>query len=412
MPWRDELLFQHAQRKNDSQWRQRVTIESPQGTRLVVGGRTYLNFCSNDYLGLANHPHVANASVAAIKTRGTSSGASHLVCGHSDEHHLLEMEIAKFVGAEKAVVFSTGYMANLAIPQTLLGRGDLILQDRLNHASLIDAGRYCEANMKRYPHLDQNALEKLLTESQARRKLVETDGVFSMDGDIAPVHALREQCKNHEAVLLVDDAHGFGVLGKSGAGTLSANNVAVSGNVLMMGTLGKAAGSFGAFIAGDEVYIESLVQFARTYIYTTALPPSVIAATRTAIELIQTESDRRKHLHRNIKQFRERIQGHAELGKRILNSTTPIQPLVFGSSIAAFKASQLLWEQGIWVSAIRPPTVPKGGARLRITLTADHDCKDIQQLVDVLNSDPMKRIIEESNQKKLEATESDREVNP
>lgn len=410
MPWRDELLSRHTQRKNDSLWRQRSIVESPQGTHLTVDGQSLLNFCSNDYLGLANHPKLAAASVAAIENRGTGSGASHLVCGHSDEHHQLELEIAKFVGADQSIVFSTGYMANLAIPQTFLGRGDLILQDRLNHASLIDAGRYCEASMKRYPHLDLVALEKMLVDSDAPRILIATDGVFSMDGDTAPLKSLQCQCDKYDALLLVDDAHGFGVLGQSGAGSLSENDIAVSGNILMMGTLGKAAGSFGAFVAGDGVYIESLVQLARPYIYTTALPPSVIAATRAAIRLIQSEPDRREKLFRNINLFREQVGSCVGLGDRMLDSTTPIQPLVVGSSTTALRASQLLWENGIWVSAIRPPTVPAGGARLRITLSAAHSDEDIRRLVKVLGSDSMKRMIDESNQMELDSSDPSPEV--
>jgi len=406
MPWRDELLSRHARRKNDSHWRQRSTIESPQGSQVVVGGKPLLNFCSNDYLGLAHHPKLIAASVAAAENRGTGAGASHLVCGHSDLHHQLEIELADFVGAEKAIVFSTGYMANLAIPQTFLGRGDLILEDRLNHASLIDAGRYCEASMKRYPHLNSLAVEKLLIESNAPRKLVATDGVFSMDGDIAQVGSLQTLCEKHNAMLLVDDAHGFGVLGDSGAGTLSAHDIGVGGNVLMMGTLGKAAGSFGAFVAGDAIFIESLVQFARPYIYTTALPPSAIAVTRAAIDLIQTEPQRREKLNQNIELFHELIAACPELASQTMKSPTPIHPLLIGSSTAALQASQLLKQHGIWVTAIRPPTVPARTARLRITLSAAHESKDIKRLVDVLASDSMKAIVAQSSKVQHNSTDS------
>lgn len=387
MPWRDKLVAQHNQRKLDSLWRDRQVVESPQGPRVIVAGKEYLNFCSNDYLGLANHPELAEAAAQAARHRGTGSGASHLVCGHSKEHQELESELADFVCAEKAIVFSTGYMANLAIPQAFLGREDLVLQDRLNHASLIDAGRFCEAKMKRYPHLDLVAVEKELANSKSNRKLVVTDGVFSMDGDTAPVAELKRLCAQHSALLFVDDAHGFGVMGAKGFGTLEQAKVAVSKNVLMLGTLGKSAGSFGAFVAGDSVYIESLVQFARTYIYTTALPPTVIAASRSALQIIAQEPERREKLKQNIAQFRDGLADAEYMessGLKLLESHTPIQPLVLGSSESAIAASEFLKENGVWVSAIRPPTVPAGSARLRITLTAGHEPEDIALLVSLL----------------------------
>lgn len=390
MPWRDQLNQQFAQRQRDNLWRSHTTLEGPQDRVVNVNGQDVLNFCSNDYLGLATHPALANAAMDAIQQSGNSSSASHLVCGHLSDHERLESELAQFVGAEQAVVFSTGYMANLAIPQTFLGRDDLILEDRLNHASMIDAGLACSATMKRYSHVDVEALIVKLKKSDAARKMVLTDGVFSMDGDQAPVRELKNVCREYGAVLVVDDAHGFGVLGNRGSGLLEQEDLRPAGNILMVGTLGKAAGSFGAFIAGDAVYMEALIQFARTYIYTTALPPSVVATTRAAIEVITNEPERRASLRANVEHFKTRLQN---ANFELMESQTPIQPILLGNSNSALAASQWLWENGIWVSAIRPPTVPEGSARLRITLTANHQAADIDRLCDVLTSDAMTKIV-------------------
>ena len=379
MPWRDELKNQHDERKANALWRQRVTVDGAPGREIVVDGKSYLNFCSNDYLGLANHPALSAAAISTIERIGTGSTASHLVCGHFSEHEALENEIAAFVQAERAIVFSTGFMANLAVPAAFLGKDDLIVQDRLNHASMIDAGRYCDAKMMRYQHLDLADCEKKLMGAEAKRKLVMTDGVFSMDGDIAPVDGLKTLCESHGAMLLVDDAHGFGVLGKHGRGTLEQFGLQPRGNILMMGTLGKAAGSFGAFVAGDAIYIESLIQYARTYIYTTALPPAAATATREAIKLIEAEKDRRDALHLNIKQFRELS---AAAGLSISESSTAIQTLLVETAEAAIQKSERLKSYGIWVTAIRPPTVPT--PRLRITLSAQHTGHDIRTLVNSL----------------------------
>ena len=391
MPWRDELASEHEGRKRDQLWRQRSAITGPQGAQVSVDGKQFLNFCSNDYLGLANHPDVIAAAVSATQQRGTGSGASHLICGHSDEHHQLEQQIADFVGAEQAIVFSTGYMANLAVPQTFLGRNDLIIQDRLNHASLIDGGRYCEAKMKRYPHCDVAAADKLLADSNASRNLVTTDGVFSMDGDIAPVQELKTICDDRQAMLVVDEAHGFGVLGSSGIGSMECAGLKVGGNVLMVGTLGKSAGSFGAFVAGDAIYIETLVQFARTYIYTTALPPSVVAATSAAIKIIASQPDRREKLNNNIAQFQTAMK---QSNLQLSDSSTPIQPIVLGTAQAAIQASEFLKSNGVWVTAIRPPTVAEGSARLRITLSSGHQPQDIKKLAELLTGDTMLKLAE------------------
>ncbi len=393
MPWRQQLKNEHTARQRDGLWRRRSVVASPQGRELFVDGKTYLNFCSNDYLGLADDPRLKKAAAQAVVSKGTGSGASHLVCGHSDLHHQLESKVARFVGAESAIVFSTGYMANLGIPQTFLRRDDLILQDRLNHASLIDAGRHCEAIMKRYPHCVWSDVERRLSESESPRKMVMTDGVFSMDGSIAPLENLNSICQQNNALLVVDDAHGFGVLGENGTGTLERFEIAPTKNVLMIGTFGKSAGSFGAFIAGDAPYIDSLVQHARTYIYTTALPPSVVAATSEAISIFQNEPERRERLVKNISLFRELTSA---AGFELMDSQTPIQPIILGTPEAATQASALLKDNGVWVVAIRPPTVPADTARLRITLTSEHTHEDIERLTGLLNSDSMRKIIEES----------------
>jgi 8-amino-7-oxononanoate synthase len=386
MPWREQLIQQHQNRVAAKTWRQRHATQSPVGRELKIKGRTYLNFCSNDYLGLANHPALSAAAIEATTDRGTGAAASHLICGHQDIHQELENELAAHTGAEKAIAFSTGYMANLAFPQTFLKRGDLVLQDRLNHASLVEAGRYCEANLKRYRHLDFAHAQNILLKSSANKKLLTTDGVFSMDGDQAPLRELTEICRQTETLLLVDDAHGFGVLGKTGAGSLEQHGISVGAGVLMLGTLGKAGGSFGAFIAGDAVYIDSLLQQARSYIYTTALPPAVVAASRAAIHIFQTEPERREKLNSNINYFRQAV---AKLHYPTVDSKTAIQPILLGDSKTALQATQLLQQQGIWITAIRPPTVPEGTARIRITISCEHRQSDLDQLIDVLDSDAM-----------------------
>lgn len=393
MPWREQLIQQHHNRVTAKIWRERQTVQNAAGRELKINGKTYLNFCSNDYLGLANHPALSTAAITTTQKRGTGAAASHLICGHQDIHHELENELATFVGAEKAISFSTGYMANLAVPQTFLERGDLVLQDRLNHASLLDAGRFCEANLKRYRHLDFGHAKAILLKSNANKKLLTTDGVFSMDGDQAPLNDLTQICRQTETLLLVDDAHGFGVLGKTGAGSLEQHEIGVGNGVLMLGTLGKAAGSFGAFIAGDAVYIDSLLQQARSYIYTTALPPSIAAATRAAIQIFQTEPERREKLNSNINYFRQATES---LHLQTLNSKTAIQPILFGDSETALQATKLLQKQGLWITAIRPPTVPAGTARIRITLSCEHRQSDLDQLINALNSDAMLALAEPS----------------
>lgn len=365
-----------AERQQQSRYRRRDQQQAPAGRCARIDGRELLNFSSNDYLGLANHPEVIAALQTAAAEMGVGSGASHLVCGHSLHHQRLEEALADAVGKPRALLFSTGYMANLALLSTLTDRHDAIFQDRLNHASLLDGGQLSRATVQRYAHAQVDALAARLATSEARRKLVVTDGVFSMDGDVAPVEALLACCRAQDAWLMVDDAHGVGVLGDRGAGSCAGQPVDI-----LMGTLGKALGCFGAFVAGSETLIETLTQFARPYIYTTALPPALAAATLVSLRLMQTETWRRQQLAELIEQWRAGAQA---LGLTLLPSNTPIQPLLVGSDEAALKASTALRERGLLVVAIRPPTVPEGSARLRITLTAAHTSADVAQLLAAL----------------------------
>lgn len=366
--------------------RQRVRrlLDSPQGTTVAVDGETLLSFCSNDYLGLANDARVRAAFQSAVEKFGVGSGASHLITGHMRPHHDLEAELADYVGAERALLFSTGYMANLGVVSALTGRGDNLFEDKLNHASLIDAARLSGAEVHRYRHGDSARLAAQLQEARGE-KMILTDGVFSMDGDEADVRTLAELAHKHNAWLLVDDAHGLGVHGPCGAGTLARHGLKPQAPIILLGTLGKALGTFGAFIAGDADMIEYLVQRARTYIYTTALPPSVAAATRVSLQIAREEEGRRDTLRRHIATLRA---GVARLGLTMSESGTPIQPVILGSDRAALAASAALKEQGILAPAIRPPTVPEGQSRLRISLSAAHSETDIERLLAALAALP------------------------
>jgi 8-amino-7-oxononanoate synthase len=361
--------------------RREVTRRSAGGVRVRVGDDELLAFCSNDYLGLADHPRVVAAFVAAAQEWGVGSGAAHLVSGHSREHHALEDELAAFVRRPRALLFSTGYMANLAVVTTLLGGDDRVFEDRLNHASLLDAGLASGARFARYPHADAAALAARLGRAGAGRAMVVTDGVFSMDGDVAPLPELAATCRAHGAWLFVDDAHGLGVLGATSRGSLEAAGLGTDDVQILMGTLGKAFGTFGAFVAGSHELIETLLQRARTYVYTTALPPAVAAATRAALRVMQDEPWRREQVLGHVARFRGAA---ANLGLRLLDSATPIQPVVLGSEAAAVAASDALRAQRLWVPAIRPPTVPDGGSRLRITFSAAHDPADVDRLLEAL----------------------------
>jgi 8-amino-7-oxononanoate synthase len=364
--------------------RRRIVQEWPQdadGVVAIVEGSHRTVFCSNDYLGLAHHPRVIAALRDGAARYGVGSGASHLVTGHGIEHHALEEELAAFTGRERALLFSTGYMANIGIASALVGRADQVLEDRLNHASLLDAGLLSGARFSRYAHCDTTAVEARLAERESGTALVMTDGVFSMDGDIAPLDALARVAQAKRAWLMVDDAHGIGVLGRGGRGTLEHFGLDARQAPILMGTLGKAFGTFGAFAAGTEELIEYLIQSARTYIYTTALPPAVACATRAALRLIDEESWRRERLNANIARFRSLAQG---AGIELASSRTPIQPIVLGTAARALAVSEALWARGFWVTAIRPPTVPEGTARLRITLSAAHRDEQIDRLVEAL----------------------------
>ncbi len=375
------LLDTLTQRRAQHLYRTRRIIESPQGPEIVSDGQHYLNFCSNDYLGLANHPQVIEALQAGAARYGVGSGAAHLICGHSRAHHALEEELAAFTQRPRALLFSTGYMANLGVIGALAGRGDTVLQDRLNHASLIDAAQLSGSRLQRYKHTDPTALEKKIVASGGSAALIASDGVFSMDGDSAPVTQLAVLARTHNIPLMLDDAHGLGVLGAHGGGTLEQAGLNLDDVPVLMGTLGKAFGTFGAFVAGSAELIETLIQQARSYIYTTALPPALAEATRTSLKLVHTEPWRREQLHPLIARF---TQGAAELKLSLLPSQTPIQPLLIGSAEHALTLSEQLQARGILVSAIRPPTVPQGEARLRITLSCSHSEAHIDQLLDAL----------------------------
>lgn len=378
LPWDLEPAL--AERRRQQRYRQRRTVDSPSGPTVTVDGRSCRNFCSNDYLGLANHPDVVAALRDGAEQYGAGSGASHLVCGHQRPHHELEEALADFTGRERALLFSTGYMANLGAVSALVGRGDTVLEDRLNHASLLDAGLLSGARFRRYAHADAGDLANKLADGRGRQ-LVVTDGVFSMDGDAAPLAELADTCEQQGAGLMVDDAHGLGVLGETGGGLVETTGLGERVPVLV-GTLGKAFGTGGAFVAGDEALIETLIQFARTYIYTTALPPAVAAATLRSLELARTDNWRREHLQTLIKRFRT---GAAERGYPLMSSATPIQPLQVGDDETALHISERLREQGFLVTAIRPPTVPEGTARLRMTLSAAHEEADVDALLEALD---------------------------
>ncbi len=380
MSFRESISNQYQQRLDSGLLRELKTVESAQGVIVNRGGRQLINFSSNDYLGLANSDELKAAAQEAVAKWGVGAAASHLVCGHQSPHESLESEIATFVDAEKAIVFTSGYMANLAVPSAFLSRHDLLLQDKLNHASLIDAGLLCRASAKRYRHLDVDHAAELIKQADEPYLMLATDGVFSMNGNVADVQGLAKLCDHENRLLLVDDAHGFGVLGENGAGTLEQAGLKPSGQTLMIGTLSKAVGSFGAFVAGDSIWIDHLIQHARPYIYTTALPPAIVEATRASLCMIR-EPSRREKLHENVALFRNVA---TENGVELLDSQTPIQSVVFGSPTDAVHASERLERQGFLVVAIRPPTVPEGTSRLRITLSAAHETSQIERLVDAL----------------------------
>lgn len=380
--WKKEL----EERKEKSLLRSHRLLDSPQQIEPIVDGRQLLSFCSNDYLGLANHPELKRAAKETVDTSGVGSGASHLVIGHHSEHEALERELAEFTGRDKALVFSSGYLANLALVSSLVGKGDVVLQDKLNHASLIDGGLLSGARFQRYLHNDVSSLNRYLdkysqSSESTSKTLVVTDGVYSMDGDVAPLDSISNTCLKHDALLMVDDAHGFGVSGKQGRGTCDFFGLGQKEVPVLIGTFGKAFGTSGAFVAGSELLIDYLTQVARPYIYTTAMPPAIAAATRASIELIKSADKERSDLSSLIKYFRLEAES---LGYQLVDSTSPIQPLIIGSSDDALALSDFLLSQGILVTAIRPPTVPNNTARLRVTLSAAHDLSHVERLLDAL----------------------------
>jgi len=375
-----DLASRLAARRAEHLYRQRPLLQTPQQTEAMVDGERLLAFCSNDYLGLANHPEVIAAMQRGAAKWGVGGGASHLVIGHSTPHHELEEALAAFTGRPRALLFSTGYMANLAAVTALVGQGDTVLEDRLNHASLLDAGLLSNARFSRYLHNDAASLAKRL-EKTIGDTLVVTDGVFSMDGDLADLPSICAEAKQRNAWLMVDDAHGFGPLGATGGGIVEHFGLGIDEVPVLVGTLGKAFGTAGAFIAGSEELIETMIQFARPYIYTTSQPPAVACATLKSLELLQTEHWRRERLNRLIARFR---QGAAEIGLTLMDSPTPIQPILVGSSERALQLSAALRERGLLVGAIRPPTVPSGGARLRVTFSAAHSEAQVERLLDIL----------------------------
>jgi 8-amino-7-oxononanoate synthase len=361
--------------------RSRRTLTSPQSPHIVVDGKPYLAFCSNDYLGLANHPRLISALQQGAQQWGVGAGAAHLVSGHFEAHHQLEQQLASFVGKPAALLFSTGYMANLGVVQALLGKGDTVFADKLNHASLNDAMQLSRAAVKRYRHGDMVQLAQLLAQTQGGRKLVITDAVFSMDGDIAPLRELLALCEEHDAWLYVDDAHGFGVLGAQGRGSLAHFGIA-SERIIYMATLGKAASVSGAFVVAEQVVIDTLVNHAHSYVYTTATPPCLSVALLQSLQLIEQGDGLRTHLHSLIAQLRN---GLSDLPWQLMPSDTAIQPLLIGDNKQTLSLSEKLRERGIWVAAIRPPTVPQGTARLRITLSAAHSEADVAELIGALH---------------------------
>ena len=405
-------------------YRSRRIIASPQGINLQIEGRAIVNFCSNDYLGLANHPDVVSAFKTSVDRYGVGSGSAHLICGHSEAHHALEEELAAFTGRDRALLFSTGYMANIGVISALVGRGDAVFEDRLNHASLLDGGLLSGARFKRYAHADVENLNVHLKKVTGN-KLIVTDGVFSMDGDFAPLKALSVAAKASDAWLMVDDAHGLGVIGKRGGGLLEHYGLGQEDVPVLMGTLGKGFGTFGAFIAGSDVLIETLIQKARTYIYTTALPAAVAEATRASLKIVIAENWRRDKLKKLAERFR---LGAAQLGLQLISPnpvgwvsdgsmdspptdvtqqteegapglhydnpthiTSAIQPIIIGDSQKVVEISNALLNAGFLVSAIRPPTVPQGSARLRVTFSALHEEQQVDCLLDALEKAIVRR---------------------
>ncbi len=378
----DNLKEDLAKRKEKHLYRTRKVLESPQSVEPVIDGKKVLSFCSNDYLGLANHPEVIKSFKEAADNYGVGSGSAHLVSGHSSEHHALEEELAGFMGTERALLYSTGYMANMGVVSALCDRHSEIYEDKLNHASLLDAALLSRAKRIRYPHLDTENLAQRLLSSEAKNKMLISDGVFSMDGDLAPLDTLVNLSEQHDAILMIDDAHGIGVLGEKGKGVIEHFATDIQRVPVLVGTLGKAFATAGAFVAGSEELVETLIQKSRSYIFTTAMPAAVAAATRKSLQILEAESWRREKLQSLVNQFRK---GALELGLNIVDSISAIQPIIIGSSEKTLLLSEKLLEQDILISAIRPPTVAEGTARLRVTFSATHTAEQVNQLLSTLD---------------------------
>ena len=368
-------------RKEDGLLRQRRLLDSPQAEHIVANSQPYLSFCSNDYLGLANHPKLIAAMQQAAGNSGVGSGASNLITGHHRYHDDLEKQLAKFVGLPAALLFSTGYMANIGVLGALVGRGDAIFADKLNHACLNDGGYYSLAEFNRFAHNDIVALESLLKGSSAKHKLIAVDAVFSMDGDIAPLAEYLTLCEKYDAYLYVDDAHGFGVLGEHGEGSLNHLKLK-SPRIIMMATLGKAAGVAGAFVAGQQVVIDYLIQTAKSYVYSTPAPPALSATLTASVQLIEQGDDLRSHLYSLIDYLKNNLNCKKWT---LMPSQTSVQPLLVGNNQDALALSEFLQLRGILVPAIRPPTVPAGTARLRISLSASHSLDDVKKLITAIH---------------------------
>ena len=377
----ERLAAAQAERARQDLLRRLRKVEAVDGTRIQINGKTLVNFASNDYLGLAQHPALQEALIRAAKQWGVGATAAHLLGGHREEHEALEDKLTAWTRRKCALLFSTGYMANLGAIQALLGENDVCVQDKLNHACLIDGARLAGATLKRYVHADVASAKRQLESSADSATLLATDGVFSMDGDVAPLAELAALCKAQQATFMVDDAHGLGVLGDEGAGSLVEANLKQDDAPVLMATLGKALGVAGAFVAGSKALIDGLVQFARTHVYTTAMPPALAAATSTAIDIARFEDWRRAKLRRLVAHFRH---GANERGIDLIESRTPIQPVLIGTSRAALIAAQRLESDGYFVPAIRPPTVAQGKARLRVTFSALHDEADVETLLNAL----------------------------
>ena len=387
-------LFELAQA---DQLRTRRIIDGPQDASMLVDGKRVMAYASNDYLGLANHPKVVAAAMRALKRYGLGAAASHMVSGHMRAHHELEEKLGDYVGLPKALLFSSGYAANIGILTALSGRGDTIYADKLNHACLNDGALLSRANFKRYPHCNLARLESMLADTKGTgRKVIVTDAVFSMDGDIAPLPELLKLAETYDALLVIDDAHGFGVLGYQGKGSLEHFNLK-SERIVYMATLGKSAGGYGAFVAGHEDIVEWILQSARTYIFTTATPPAIAAAMQASLEVMQEDRERLKHLRMLIDFFGDSLKLKYA---RLPYSQTAIQPILIGDNATTMAFAEALRERHMLVPAIRPPTVPIGTARLRVSITAAHTVDDLFDLITALTDLEVELMADEKGPRK------------